>query len=259
MIYSAVRARRFPMEGHQLISYMKHVKTITQRKGSHVAIEYDGQFRLQRLPEGVAWDDFQYDLYEECQSYCESKRKRTQKPFRAGRRGENVPRFCFAFNKGNCSRTNCRYSHLCSKCKRPGHGLSTCRAESKSPSQPHQPTKYEPVSTGHVLPTLVKHSVLECMLQGYDCRSKTSLILGFESGFRINSSIDTDPRKGLYENHKSVNDNLSIVQTKLDKEKALGRIAGPYQNPPLSNMVFSPLCLVPKKEPGDFRLIHDLS
>ena len=97
------------------------------------------------------------------------------------------------------------------------------------------------------------------MLQGYDCRSKTSLILGFESGFMINSSIDTDPRKGLYENHKSVNDNLSIVQTKLDKEKALGRIAGPYQNPPLYNMVFSLLGLVPKKEPGDFRLIHDLS
>ena len=101
MIYSAVRARRFPMEGHQLISYMKHVKTIAQRKGSDVAIEYDGQFRLQRLPEGVAWDDFQYDLYEQCQSYCESKRKRAQKPFRAGRRGENAPRFCFAFNKGN--------------------------------------------------------------------------------------------------------------------------------------------------------------
>ena len=58
IIYSAVRARRFPMEGHQLISYMKHVKTIAQRKGSDVAIEYDGQFRLQRLPEGVAWDDF---------------------------------------------------------------------------------------------------------------------------------------------------------------------------------------------------------
>ena len=96
------------------------------------------------------------------------------------------------------------------------------------------------------------------MLQGYDCKSKTALILGFKSGFRINSSIDTDPRKGLYENHKSVNDNLSFVQTKLDKEKALGSIAGPYKNPLLSSMVFSPLGLVPKKEPGDFRLIHDL-
>ena len=133
MIYSAVRARRFHVEGNLLKPYMKHVKPIAQRKGSDVAIEYDGQFRLQRLPEGVAWDDFQHDLYEEYQSYCESKMKCVQKPFRAGRRGENVPSFCFAFNKGNCSRQNCLYSHLCSKCKRPGHGLSTCRAQSKKP------------------------------------------------------------------------------------------------------------------------------
>ena len=84
------------------------------------------------------------------------------------------------------------------------------------------------LNTGNVLPTPVKHNVLECMLQGYDCRSKTFLVLGFKYGFRINSSIDIDPRKGLYENHKSVNDNVFIIHTQLDKEKALGGIAGPY-------------------------------
>ena len=66
-------------------------------------------------------------------------------------------------------------------------------------------------NTGHVLPTPVEHKVLECMLTGYDCRSKTALILGFKYDFRINSSIETDPRKGLYENHKFVNDNLSFL------------------------------------------------
>ena len=39
IMYSAVRARRFSMEDHQLISYMKHVKTMAQWKGSDVAIE----------------------------------------------------------------------------------------------------------------------------------------------------------------------------------------------------------------------------
>ena len=53
MINTAVRARRSPMEGHQLGSYMKHVKTIAQHKGFGVAIEYDGQFRLQRLPKSL--------------------------------------------------------------------------------------------------------------------------------------------------------------------------------------------------------------
>ena len=101
--------------------------------------------------------------------------------------------------------------------------------------------------------------MLEFLLQDYDCPFKPALLLGFKSGFRIHSSIGTDPLKGIFENHKSVNHNLSFVQTKLDKEKSLGRVAGPFPNPPLSNMVFSPLGLVPKKEPGDFRLIHDLS
>ena len=36
-------------------------------------------------------------------------------------------------------------------------------------------------------------------------------------------------------------------------------IAGPFTPDPLQNMVHSPLGLVLKKEPGEFRLLHDLS
>ena len=197
MIYSAVRAGKFHVEGHLLKSYMKHVKPIAQRKGSDVAIEYDGQFRLQRLPEAVAWDDFQHDLYEEYQSYCESKIKCVKKPIRAGRRGEMCPVFVLPSTKATVhdkiaftvtyapnvndlamvsqpveSRVKAIYSHI-------------------------NQQSLNLQNTGHVLPTPVEHKVLECMLTGYDCRSKTALILGFKYGFRINSSIDTDPRKGL--------------------------------------------------------------
>ena len=94
--------------------------------------------------------------------------------------------------------------------------------------------------TCHVLPTPVKHIVLDFLLQDYDCPSKPALLLGFKSGFRIHSSIGSNPLKGIYENHKSVNNNLSFVQTKHDKEKSLGRVAGPFQQPPLSNTIFSP-------------------
>ena len=45
----------------------------------------------------------------------------------------------------------------------------------------------------------------------------------------------------------------------LNKEKAKHRIAGPFVSDPFPNMVYSPLGLVPKKEQGEFRLIHDLS
>ena len=50
-----------------------------------------------------------------------------------------------------------------------------------------------------------------------------------------------------------------IVRNKLAKEAKLGRIVGPFHNRPMSNLQCSPLGLVPKKQPGEFRLIHHLS
>ena len=52
---------------------------------------------------------------------------------------------------------------------------------------------------------------------------------------------------------------MHVVRAKIDKEVALGRVSGPFRSPPLPHFVVSPLGLVPKKEPGEFRLIHDLS
>lgn len=50
-----------------------------------------------------------------------------------------------------------------------------------------------------------------------------------------------------------------VVSEKLRKEVALGRMGGPFSVAPLDNLVVSPLGVVPKKEPGKFRLIHHLS
>ena len=49
------------------------------------------------------------------------------------------------------------------------------------------------------------------------------------------------------------------MDQKLQKEAKLGRIAGPFTDPPFQNMVFSPLGLQPKKAQGQFRVIHHLS
>ena len=60
-------------------------------------------------------------------------------------------------------------------------------------------------------------------------------------------------------NHPSVHDNLQIVNKMISVELHLGRVAGPFLRPPFTDLVVSPLGLVPKKEAGAFRLIHDLS
>ncbi|XP_028403232.1 uncharacterized protein LOC114525965 isoform X1 [Dendronephthya gigantea] len=53
--------------------------------------------------------------------------------------------------------------------------------------------------------------------------------------------------------------NPEIVSAKLSKELAANRIAGPFDNPPFPNFRVSPLGVVPKKTPGEYRLIHHLS
>ena len=80
---------------------------------------------------------------------------------------------------------------------------------------------------------------------------------GFSQGFSIcnKDSYPQNPPKNL----KSSQLHPQIVDIKLDKEAKLGRIAGPFTQPPLEDMVFSPLGLQPKKAPGQFRVIHHLS
>ena len=54
-------------------------------------------------------------------------------------------------------------------------------------------------------------------------------------------------------------ENPLAVDVKLKKELDAQRLAGPFQSPPLSPFWVSPLGVVPKKVPVEFRLIHHLS
>ena len=59
-------------------------------------------------------------------------------------------------------------------------------------------------------------------------------------------------------NLKTANDHPEIVQHKLLTEINLGRVAGPFHDKPISTLRISPIGLVEKKTPGEFRLIHHL-
>ena len=50
-----------------------------------------------------------------------------------------------------------------------------------------------------------------------------------------------------------------VLQEKIDKELRLGWIAGPFSTPPFPHYRCSPIGVVPKQAPGEFRLIHNLS
>lgn len=50
-----------------------------------------------------------------------------------------------------------------------------------------------------------------------------------------------------------------VINAHISKGLSLHRIAGLFSEPPFSPFVSSPLGIVPKSEPGEFRIIHDLS
>lgn len=79
----------------------------------------------------------------------------------------------------------------------------------------------------------------------------------FQNGFRI-------PAQGVRQayisgNLKSVQGVEQIVWNKIAKEVREGEVLGPFVAPILLNLKGSPLGVVPKKEPGKFRLIRHLS
>ncbi|MEW8547281.1 MAG: hypothetical protein AB2693_27555 [Candidatus Thiodiazotropha sp.] len=95
------------------------------------------------------------------------------------------------------------------------------------------------------------------MLEGYDSAETEYLVNGFRYGFQLHYEGERDFQESP--NLKSAIDNPDVVGRKLMKEIALGRVAGPFSKPPFPNLKISPIGVVPKKAPNEFRMIHHLS
>jgi hypothetical protein len=117
--------------------------------------------------------------------------------------------------------------------------------------------------------TPVKPKVLYDMLveAGYEEEKAAYLYQGFTNGFRLglNQPIEKickeikGNKKRKSSNHKSALQNPRALEEKLIKELKANRMLGPFDNPVLAHTITSPVGLVPKKTPGSFRVIHDLS
>ncbi|KAI8515720.1 hypothetical protein Bbelb_065330 [Branchiostoma belcheri] len=125
----------------------------------------------------------------------------------------------------------------------------------QSQSTPKQVPKGSPPPA---LPTPVRASALHRYLHGYPESDKQYVIKGFTSGFpleyfgpRYVTALSLPQQSGSPYN--------PVISEKLQQELQSGRIAGPFKFPPFHNLFLSPLYAVPKKTPGKFRLIHDLS
>ena len=77
---------------------------------------------------------------------------------------------------------------------------------------------------------------------------------GFSTGF-----IGPVPNNTKVHTLYSASHKPAIVKEKIRAEIAAGRVLGPFSEPPFPNLVISPIGLVEKKLPGEYRLIHHLS
>ena len=115
--------------------------------------------------------------------------------------------------------------------------------------------KFQALNSPPVTP--VKVDRLEFLLQGYDPSLIRFLVDSFRYGFRMH--FVGERRAYDSPNFKSASDKPDITSEKLRTECETGRMVGPFPAPPFRNFRTSPLGLVPKKDPTEFRLIHHLS
>ena len=106
--------------------------------------------------------------------------------------------------------------------------------------------------------TPIKLENLKQYLSTYsDCKTAADIANGFELGFPLHYTGSRVPRDS--KNLKSVDAHPEIARQKIKAEIDSGRIAGPFDHRPISTLRVSPIGLVEKKTPGEFRLIHHLS
>ena len=108
------------------------------------------------------------------------------------------------------------------------------------------------------LPTPVKAEVLDRLLEGYDATIRDTLVkgflVGFDLGFRGTPSSNFNVK-----NLASTGEVPDLVDKALEKEVAAGRMLGPLEVLPFSDFQINPIGLVPKKTPGEYRMISNLS
>lgn len=135
----------------------------------------------------------------------------------------------------------------------PGALALNCSIQ-KTTTDKQRPSK---ASNNSEIETPIKFTPFFQYLQGYKPNRIKFLTEGFTFGFKIPYTGQRTFR--LSKNLSSIQGNEQILYQRIDQELCANRIGGPFTQPPFTNIQVSPLGLVPKKSPGEFRLIHHLS
>ena len=82
---------------------------------------------------------------------------------------------------------------------------------------------------------------------------------GIRDGFRIGFGYRTKVCRSVTGNMRSVEEHRDVLQVYVDGERQAGRVLGPFDRDQFPMVQVSPFGVIPKREPGKWRLILDLS
>ena len=182
---------------------------------------------------------------------------KTKQPPRQGQRGFAGLSTRGGGGGGNC--TGCDFKHqwgLNVALNTPFPTASKTRNERDNALSPNQGCQATTPSPTPLL-TPVKVNRQAIYHTGYENKLQKNLIDGFTFRFRLHFQ---GPYKASgARNLISALQHPEVGDSKLIKERQSGCILGPFNCPPFSSLRVSPLGMIPKKTPGEFRMIHHLS
>ena len=109
-----------------------------------------------------------------------------------------------------------------------------------------------------VNPDILEHLSRDCP----DCELVNYVVNGFRNGFALGmTKFPESNAHDLPKNAKLVREKPEEAQKLVDVEIEKGHMLGPFDEPPMEGMSFSPINLVEKAggKEGEYRLIHDLA
>ena len=99
---------------------------------------------------------------------------------------------------------------------------------------------------------------MEFVVAHPDHRFASYIYSGFTTGFRIGFDRHATSLRSATRNHPSASENTLVVRDYIRAEAEAGRLVGPLHRP-FPPVHISPIGLVPKSQPNQWRMIVDLS
>ena len=130
LIFMNIYILKHPNQVHQLLKYCTTVREAAARFGNRGALDYDKAFRMKRaMDPSRRWDALDNESYffllvpqalaGRLNSNTAGRQGQDGQPFRRNAKSAPMPKgVCWAFNRGNCNKTNCVHPHKCATCKK---------------------------------------------------------------------------------------------------------------------------------------------